>query len=154
MTEEFHIAQANIARMRAPLDDPIMAEFSAWLEPINQLADSSPGFVWRLQTDEGDATSIRALSDPLMLFNMSVWETVEALEQYVYRSDHVRALQERKSWFEGPPGPTSVLWWVRAGDLPVVDDAIKKFELLRERGPTQRAFTFTRRFPVPATLSA
>lgn len=149
MSEDFHIAQANIALMRASLDDPIMAEFSAWLEPINALADSSPGFVWRLQTEDGDATSVRAFSDPLVLFNMSVWNSVESLEQYVYQSDHVRAFQERKSWFDGPPGPTSVLWWVRAGDLPVVDGAIKKFELLRERGPTPLAFTFGRRFPAP-----
>ena len=146
MSERFQIAQANMARMRAPRDDPIMAEFSAWLEPINALADASPGFVWRLQTDEGDATSIRAVSDPLILFNMSVWESVEALELYVYRSDHVRALQQRKSWFEGPSGPTSVLWWVRAGELPTIDEAVKRFEHLRERGPTRQAFTFTQRF--------
>ena len=132
----------------------MMAEFVAWLEPVNALADTSPGFVWRLQTEEGDATAVRAFSDPLLLLNMSVWQSIEALEQYVYRSEHVRALQQRKSWFEGPSGPTSVLWWVEVGHLPTVDEGKKRLERLRERGPTPEAFTFTRRFLPPGDPAA
>ncbi len=148
----YHLAQANIARMRGALDDPVMAEFVEWLEPINALADVSPGFVWRLQTEQGDNTSIRVFADPLILLYMSVWESTDALEAYVYRTDHVRALQERKSWFEGPPGPTVVLWWIEAGTLPTTDDAKKRLELLQAKGPTRDAFTFSSRFDSPRGL--
>ncbi len=148
-----HLAQANIARMLAPLDDPVMAEFVAWLEPVNALADASPGFVWRLQTEDGDATAIRAFADPLILFNLSVWESVEALEAYVYRSDHVHALRQRKQWFRPAVDPQVVLWWVRAGQPQSIDEAKKRLDLLRERGPTAEAFTFTQRFAPPPELS-
>jgi len=97
----FHLAQLNVARMRAPLDHPLMREFVAWLEPLNGIADASPGFVWRLQTEDGDSTAIRAFDDPLLLVNMSVWESLEALQRYVFRSDHRRALRERGPTPEG-----------------------------------------------------
>lgn len=146
MKSKFHLAQANIARMRAPLDDPLMEGFAARLEPLNALADSSPGFVWRLQTEEGDATSVQAFDDELILFNLSVWESIEALEAYVYRSDHVAAVQKRAEWFERPTKSPLVLWWIDAGHIPTEAEAQKRFELLWQNGPTPAAFTFRTRF--------
>lgn len=143
---DFHLAQANIARMRAPLEDPLMEGFVARLEPLNALADSSPGFVWRLQTDEGNATTLQAYEDELILFNLSVWESVEALESYVYKSNHVGAVQKRTDWFERPSKSPFVLWWIEAGQIPTEEEAKKRFEMLWENGPTAEAFTFRNRF--------
>lgn len=145
----FHLAQLNVGRIRATLDDPIMAGFVAWLEPVNALADTSPGFVWRLQTDEGDATAIRSTDDPLLLVNLSVWESIDALADYVYRGDHVRAVRKRAEWFEPADEDIFVLWWVPAGHLPTVDEAMKRLDQLRAHGPTAEAFTFARRFEAP-----
>jgi Domain of unknown function (DUF3291) len=132
--------------MRAALDDPLMEDFVARLEPLNALADSMPGFVWRLQTDEGDATSVQAFDDPLILVNLSVWESVEALETYIYRSDHVSALQQRAEWFDRPEKSPFALWWVSADHIPSVEEAKARLETLWQHGPTADAFTFRRRF--------
>src|SRR5262249_54524264 len=123
--DRHHLAQANVARMRARLDDPLMAGFVAQLDGINALADRSPGFVWRLQTDDGNATSIRAFDDERILFNMSVWESIEALHEYVYRSKHVAVFRGRRQWFEPHPGPTLVLWWIESGSIPSIDEGKK-----------------------------
>src|SRR6266516_4488771 len=111
----FHLAQVNIGRLRAPLDDPIMEGFRSQLDPINALADGSPGFVWRLQTEEGNAMAIRPFDDDRMAINMSVWESLAALQQFVYRSAHVGPLRDRKQWFESIEGPILVLWWIPVG---------------------------------------
>ncbi len=140
---DHHLAQLNVTRMRAPLDDPLMERFVAWLEPINALADESPGFIWRLQTDEGDATSIHAFEDERILVNMSVWESLEALRAFVFNSDHVRVMRERAQWFEPSDVLTTVLWWIPAGHFPTVDEGKKRLELLRESGPSESAFTFS-----------
>jgi hypothetical protein len=145
----FALAQANIARMRGPLPDPVMEGFRSQLERINALADRSPGFVWRMQSEEGDATAIRAFDDPLILFNMSVWESLETLHAYVYRSDHVGPLRGRRAWFEPMSGPSLVLWWIPAGRTPTVEEAREKLELLRALGPNPAAFTFRQPFPAP-----
>ena len=147
----FRLAQANIAKMRASIDDPLMAEFKAQLGTVNAMADESPGFVWRLQTEEGDATAIRAFDDELILFNMSVWESVEALFQYVYKSGHVIPFSNRKQWFVPTGGPSSVLWWIPAGHLPTVAEAKQRLVLLRDDGPSPEGFTFAKRFPHPDT---
>ena len=132
--------------MRAPLDDPLMQGFVDGLEPLNALADSSPGFVWRLQTEDGDATSVQAFDDELILFNLSVWESIEALEAYVYQSNHVAAVQQRAEWFERPTKSPFVLWWIDAGHIPTEAEAQRRFELLWQNGPTLSAFTFRSRF--------
>ena len=126
-----------------------MADFVNQLDEINALADSSHGFIWRLQTDEGDATAIRAFDDPGLLVNMSVWQDVESLQHFVYRSAHVSPLRNRSKWFESLGEPHMVLWWVPVGHEPDLDEAKKRLELLRERGPHCQAFTFARRFPPP-----
>jgi hypothetical protein len=137
-----HIAQVNVARMRAPLDSPVMAGFVARLEEINALADRSSGFVWRLQTPEGDATYLRPFGDDRILINMSVWESVEALKDFVYRTAHAELLRDRRSWFENFAGAYAALWWVPAGHTPGIDEAKQRLADLDEHGPSQFAFTF------------
>ncbi len=145
----FHLAQANIGRIRAPLEDPIMEGFRSQLDPINALADRSPGFVWRLQTEDGNAMSIRPFADERMAINMSVWESLAALQQFVYQSAHVGPLRDRKQWFEPSEGPILVLWWIPAGHVPTVAEAQERLEHLKERGPSPDAFTFRTPFPSP-----
>jgi hypothetical protein len=143
----FHLAQANIGRIRAPLEDPIMQGFRSQLDPINALADRSPGFVWRLQTEDGNAMAIRPFADERMAINMSVWESLEALQQFVYRSAHVGPLRDRKQWFEPIEGPILVLWWIPAGHVPTVAEALTRLEHLKQHGPSPDAFTFRMPFP-------
>jgi len=149
MVNEFHIAQINIARLRAPLDDPLLAGFVARLDEINALADGMPGFVWRLQTDGGDATALRPYDDDMILVNMSVWKTPEQLREYVYRSMHVEVMKQRKSWFERFDGMYYALWWVPAGHIPTVQEARERLEHLRVHGESADAFSFRRVFPPP-----
>jgi hypothetical protein len=132
--------------MRGNIDDPVMAGFVARLEPLNALADTSPGFVWRYQPDAGDATEVRVFEDELILFNMSVWQSVESLENYVYRSKHIQAVQKRVEWFERPSRAPFALWWVREGHIPTVEEAKQRFDVLWADGPTSYAFTFRERF--------
>jgi len=147
---QFHLAQLNIGRMRAPIDDPIMAGFKSQLDPINALADASPGFVWRLQTEDGNATAIRPYpDDALMAMNMSVWESLDALQQFVYKSHHLGPMRDRKQWFEPLEGPILVLWWIPAGHIPTVAEALDRLEHLRVHGATVHAFTFRAPFPPP-----
>ncbi len=145
----FHLAQANIERIRAPLEGPIMAGFRSQLDPINALADRSPGFVWRLQTEDGNAMAIRPFADERMAINMSVWGTLEALQQFVYRSTHVGPLRDRKQWFEPIEGPILVLWWIPSGHVPTVAEALDRLEHLKQHGPSPDAFTFRIPFPPP-----
>jgi hypothetical protein len=147
----FHLAQVNVARMLAPLDSPVMAGFVALLPTVNAEADRSPGFVWRLETPDGDATSIRAFEDPMILVNMSVWESVEALKDFVYRSGHIVPLRERAQWFERPQQAHLAMWWIPAGHIPTVEEARERLEHLRTHGPSAFAFTFTASFAPPAT---
>ena len=150
--QRFHLAQVNVAAPLAPLDSEQLAGFVAMLDPINRLADHSPGFVWRLQTEAGNATALR-LSDERLMVNMSVWESIEALSAFVYRSDHVAVMRERKRWFESMP-LYMALWWVPAGSLPSIAEAEQRLALLRERGPTPQAFTFRERFAPPGAGAA
>jgi hypothetical protein len=145
----FHLAQANIGRIRAPLDDPAMEGFRTQLDPINALADRSPGFVWRLQTEDGNAMAIRPFADERMAINMSVWESLEALQRFVYRSAHVGPLRDRQQWFEPIDGPILVMWWIPAGHVPSVAEAIERLDHLKQHGPSRRAFTFRAPFPPP-----
>ncbi len=137
-----HLAQMNVATALYDLDDPRMEEFMTRLDEINAHAESSPGFMWRLKSDSGNATDIQVSDDPRLIVNMSVWESVEALFDFVYRADHRGVMVKRRSWFEKPAGPYQVLWWVEPGRLPSVDDGLQRLELLRAQGPTPRAFTF------------
>ena len=146
----FHLAQINVARMRAALTDPIMKGFVDQLDEVNALAEASPGFVWRLKTEAGNATDVQAFDDPMILVNMSVWESVEALQQYVYRSHHVNVFRDRGQWFETYGAPHLALWWIPAGKTPTVEEGKRRLELLKARGPTGEAFTFKQVFAMVA----
>jgi hypothetical protein len=142
----YPIAQVNIARLRAPLEDPLLRGFVARLDEINGLADRSPGFIWRLQTSEGNATYLRPYGDERILFNLSVWQSVEQLRSFVYRSMHLELIRQRADWFEKFEGAYSALWWVPVNHIPSVDEAKKRLEHLENIGPTQYAFTFQKVF--------
>lgn len=146
----FHLAQVNIGRFKAPIDDAIMDGFRNALDPVNALADASPGFVWRLQTEDGNATAVRPYpGDDLMAINMSVWDSLEALQQFVYKSQHVQVLRGRHDWFQPIEGPILALWWVPSGHVPTVAEATERLAYLKQHGPTPHAFTFRTPFPPP-----
>jgi hypothetical protein len=145
----YHLAQCNVGRLRAPLDSPQLAEFVAALEPVNRMADEAHGFVWRLQTEAGDATAIRAFDDDMLLLNMSVWESIEALAEFTYRTPHRDVMRRRRQWFERLTDAYLVLWWILADGLPTVADAKARLDSLRRDGPSPEAFTFQSPFPSP-----
>ena len=149
----YHIAQYNIARFWAPLDDPRNADFHANLVPINGLGDRTPGFVWRYVTADGNSTSQRVRGDPLIVVNFTVWESIEALFEFTYRSGHAEVYRRRREWFEPPDAPYLVLWWIPAGHIPDIPEAEARLDHLRAHGPTPHAFTFKQRFPAPDGLS-
>jgi heme-degrading monooxygenase HmoA len=142
----FQLAQLNVGLARAPMDDAVMAGFAAALDQINALADGSPGFVWRLATEDGDATAIRPYDDERMMVNMSVWESIEHLREFVYRSGHVEVMRHRREWFERMR-IYMVLWWVPEGHAPGIEEAKQRLAHLEQHGPTAHAFTFKAAFP-------
>ena len=141
--DRFHLAQTNVARARAPMEHPQLADFVRLLEPINALADASPGFVWRLQTEEGDATALRDFGQDDMLINMSVWEDVASLRAFVYQTQHLDVFKRRTEWFHPHVDAHLAMWWIPAGSIPTVGDAEERVMHLRAHGPTSFAFTFT-----------
>ena len=146
----YELAQLNIGIIKGPIDGPVMAEFVANLEPINALAERTPGFVWRLQTEEGDATAIRPYPEnENMAVNMSVWNDVDSLRLFVFQSAHVAVMRRRREWFEKMDEAFLVLWWVPKGHRPGIEEAKAKLELLRRKGPTAEAFTFRQAYPPP-----
>lgn len=145
----YQLAQLNIAWMKAPLESPEMADFVANLERINALAEASPGYVWRLQDEAGDATAIRPFGSEVLV-NMSVWQDVQSLSDYVYKSAHTEMLKRRREWFERIEQAHQVLWWVPAGHRPSVVEAAERLACLREQGATAQAFNFRHAFVAPA----
>jgi len=149
----FHLAQANVAYALAPADSPLMAEYIARLDEMNLLADRTPGFVWRYLTDTRDLQQ-RELEDPLVLFNMSVWESIDALHHYTYKTAHREVYAGRKQWFENKVavvgGHALAMWWIPVGEIPTVADAKERLALITSVGATERAFTFKQRFPPPS----
>ncbi|GAA1117193.1 DUF3291 domain-containing protein [Nocardiopsis composta] len=150
----FHLAQINLGSLKAPLDDPAMAEFNANLAPINALAEASPGYVWRY-TDEGrdDATLSRPFG-PGLLINFSVWRDLESLWNFTYRTDHLDLLRRRREWFDHLNGVRQAMWWIPTGHVPTLGEAGERLELLRAHGPTAEAFTFRDPFDPPAAPEA
>lgn len=146
----YELAQLNIGVIRGPIDSPVMAEFVANLDRINALAERTPGFVWRLQTEEGNATAIRPYPENENLaVNLSVWRDIESLSRYVYHSEHVQIMRRRREWFEKMDQAFLVLWWVPRGHRPSIEEAKARLELLRREGPSAEAFTFRQPFPPP-----
>jgi hypothetical protein len=149
--QSYHLAQINVALMKAPLDDPSMTEFAAALNEVNAVADRSPGFVWRLQSSSGNATDIQAYSDPKMLANLSVWQSVEQLKDYVYKTLHGEFFIRRRNWFERYQGEHLALWWIPVGCLPTVEEGKAKLEQLALSGDSPECFTFAKPYPPPVT---
>lgn len=144
----FHLAQMNIAHLRAPLESPQLKDFVDNLDRINALAESSPGFVWRLKTPAGDATSLRPLGDDVIV-NMSVWTDIESLNHYVYRSVHVEIMRRRREWFQRMAESHLVMWWVPQGHTPSVEEGIERLNHLRTHGASAYAFNVRKAFPPP-----
>ncbi|MDF9810849.1 DUF3291 domain-containing protein [Streptomyces sp. SPB162] len=152
----FQLAQVNIGRIVGPLDGPELASFVAQLPEINTLADRAPGFVWRMVDDGGqDSTGLRPDgADDLLLINCSVWESVQALKDFTYRSEHLAVLSRRREWFTKMSEHHQALWWVPAGHRPTTAEAMERVALLREHGDGPLAFTFRDPYPAPAALPA
>jgi len=131
-----------------------MTGFVARIDALNALADEAPGFVWRLESEEGEISTVATFSGDRVLFNLSVWESIEALEAYVYKTSHVKAVQKRAEWFERPTKSPLVLWWIDAGHIPSEKEAEQRFEMLWQNGPTADAFTFRTRFEKEASCTA
>jgi heme-degrading monooxygenase HmoA len=151
---DYLLAQVNIGRMREPLDSPPLADFVAALDPVNAAADAAPGFIWRMQTEDGNATAVHAFEwdragSAGVLVNMSVWESVEALAAYVYSDTHRHVLRRRRQWFERMAEAYAALWWIPRGHTPTTDEAEDRVRHLRESGPTPYAFTLRDHFPPP-----
>ena len=151
---DYVLAQVNIGRLREPLDSPRLAGFVAALDPVNAAADAAPGFLWRLQTEDGNATAVRAFEwdeagSAGVIMNMSVWESPDALAGFVYSAAHRAVLRRRREWFERMTEAYTALWWIRRGTVPSTADAEDRVRLLRAHGPTPRAFTLKMLFPPP-----
>lgn len=142
------LAQLNIALLSAPIDSPELADFVDNLDRINALAETSPGFVWRLQTDGGNATDIRPLGDEYIV-NLTIWKDVDSLYNYVYKSAHVEIMKRRREWFERMREAYMVLWWVPEGHRPTIEEAMARLQILRKEGPSVEAFTFKKPYPAP-----
>jgi hypothetical protein len=145
----YQLGQINIGRLLAPIDDPKIAEFVSQLDAINALADRAPGFIWRLQSESGNATDIAYSDDPFVIVNMSVWESIEALRNYAYKSDHARVFRDRAKWFEKMNKPNYCLWWVPAGHIPTVAEGRERLEHYQKNGATPYSFWFSQQFPQP-----
>jgi hypothetical protein len=150
----YHLAQLNVGRPRGPVDSAVMAGFMALIEPVNALADAARGFVWRLEGGDGPgATALRPCGPDIMV-NMSVWETFEALQDFTYRlGPHLDAMRRRREWFHKMAEQHLVLWWVPAGHLPGIDEALHRLDLLRRHGPGPLAFTFREPCDPPLELA-
>jgi len=145
----FQLAQINIGRLVAPLDDPRIADFLAQLNEVNALAEASAGFVWRLKSDSGNATDIVYSEDPFIIVNMSVWESVESLREFTYGLRHLSLLSDRQKWFEKPTLPHYCLWWVPSGHAPTVTEGRERLEHYQNYGATAQAFWFSQCFLAP-----
>ena len=153
-TRDYHLAQINIARFRVPMADPVNADFIANLDRVNAIAEATPGFVWRLVGEGGNATDIQAFDDPDMIVNMSTWTDIDALAAFTYRDPaHLEIMRRRKEWFERMEF-FMALWWVPAGHRPTPAEGKARLELLRQRGPSEDAFTFAQPFGPPGTGQA
>ncbi len=146
---KYHLAQVNIALAKGEMDTELMNGFVSRLDEINEMADTAEGFVWRLQTDDGDSTGIRIFDKPLLLVNMSVWESIDTLKNFVYTSAHVELIRDRQAWFHKFIDAHQALWWVPAGHIPTTEEAKEKLEYIQKHGSTVAAFHFGKPFSMP-----
>lgn len=150
MLKEYQLAEINVARMKGVnINDPIMKEFVDNLDRVNTLAETSEGFVWRLQDDNNDATSFNPYEDEQVIINVSVWETIESLGNFVFKTYHTDFLKRRKEWFQSYGTVSTAMWWVHKGAYPTVEEAVEKLDYLQKNGTSAVAFDFRNKFPKP-----
>lgn len=146
---KYQLAQLNLAKFRLPVEDPINADFVNNLDTVNAIAEAHPGFVWRLKGDGNDAMNLQAFDDPNIISNLSVWSDLDSLVDFVYKNDaHKNIMRRRREWFDKMEF-FMVLWWVNAGEMPTLQEAIGRLAILQEKGPSQEAFTFRNDYPAP-----
>ncbi len=145
----YHLAQINIAQAKDSMESPVMAGFVERLDQINQLAEQSKGFVWRLKTEQGDATGIKAFEDERLIINLSLWQNLDSLKYYVYQSMHIELIQHRKNWFNKMNSKQLALWWIPEGSIPTIDEGKRKLQYLQNHGPSASVFTFAKPYPHP-----
>jgi len=146
---KYNLAQINIALAKAEMDTDIMEGFVSRLDEINETADNAEGFVWRLQSEDGDSTAIRVFDEPLLLVNMSVWESIDALKSFVYTSAHVELIRDRQAWFHKFVDAHQAMWWIPVGHIPTIEEAKEKLDHIQKHGPTLLSFHFGKPFPMP-----
>ena len=147
---DHHLAQVNIGRMRGTnIEDLVMQEFVENLDRINGLAEKSAGFIWRLKDEHNNATHFNPYEDKRIIINLSVWRDLESFERFVYHSDHLNFIKRRMEWFEKFEKSHLALWFIPAGHLPTISEAVHKLDYLHQRGPSAEAFDFRRKFPPP-----
>jgi hypothetical protein len=149
----YHLAQVNIATLKAPIDSPQLKDFVDNLDRINTLAENSDGFVWRLKGEGNDATSLRPFGDDVIV-NLTVWRDVDALRNYVYKTPHLEIMKRRREWFTRMAEAYTCLWWIPAGHVPTVAEAAQRLSLIREQGPTAESFHFGEAFSAPDSAAA
>ena len=146
----YQLAQINVARMKGvSIEDPIMQEFVANLDRVNQLAESSEGFVWRLKDESNNASGFNPFDDEQVIINISVWSTIETLEKFTYKTFHTDFLIRRKEWFNKYGKAHFAQWWIKKGNLPTIEQAIERLDYIQRHGPSERAFNFKKRFTAP-----
>ena len=146
----YHLAQLNIANAVASMESPEMEGFVARLDEIHDLADNAEGFIWRWESETIDSSVVDVFGDPLLLVNLTLWESVETLKHFVYKTIHVELIRDREAWFSKMPEMHQVVWWVPEGHIPSVTEAKERLDKLRQDGPTDAAFTMAKPFPKPA----
>lgn len=150
MTKKYHIAEINIARMKGVnIYDPIMKEFVNNQDKVNDIAEKSEGFIWRLKDENNDATSFNPYNDEQIIVNMSVWETIESLETFMYKTFHSDFLKKRKQWFHTYGKVSTAMWWIAKGETPTLKEAVNKLDYLEINGTSEFAFHFKNKFPKP-----
>tara|TARA_R110002020_G_scaffold42303_3_gene124159 strand:+ start:231 stop:692 length:462 start_codon:yes stop_codon:yes gene_type:complete len=150
LDKKYQLAQINISRMiGVNINDPIMKEFVDNLDKVNNLAEHSEGFVWRLKDENNDATSFNPYNDEQVIINISVWESIESLETFVYKTLHTNFLKRRKEWFQKFGKVTTAMWWISEGDFPSVENAVEQLDYLQKNGPSQKVFDFRNKYAPP-----
>lgn len=140
--QKYHLAQVNISKLLEPIDSPLLADFVAQLDEINALAEQSKGFVWRLKGDNENATALRVFEDDMIIINMSVWESIDDLKDFAFKTAHAGIMRSRNKWFEKPAEAMLALWWIPENEKPTPQDAKERLASINKNGATSFSFTF------------
>jgi len=147
---EYQIAEINVARMRGVnINDPIMKEFVDNLDKVNALAESSKGFIWRLKDESNNATNLNPFNDEQVIINISVWQSIETLENFIYKTFHTEFLKRRKEWFQSYGKAYTAMWWTPKGQYPAIQEAIEKLDYYQKNGPSELVFDFRNKYLPP-----